>query len=161
MNKVNIVRAKRKDCAELASIIEGVVRAIPYYNDLAKENEISKYGTKNLFSKIKEDKDSILLAIINKKIVGFCLTRFDDYLIWIEWFGVVQEYRGQGIATMLLKELDKSILSRNCHKIWCDCRTTNKASIHILSNQGFKQLVMIPQHWYKQDFILWEKLISE
>ncbi|MEI6140787.1 MAG: GNAT family N-acetyltransferase [Mariniphaga sp.] len=154
-----VKRATIEDCKTLPSVIETVVQAIPYYNDLAKKSEIAKFQTDDLICKIEADKNSVIIAIINDNIVGFCMTRFDDYLIWLEWFGVLENHRGKGIANLLLNELDKSILIRQCHKIWCDCRTSNKASIHILSNHGYKQIITISNHWYTQDFILWEKVI--
>lgn len=156
-DKIQIRLATANDCQTLPKIIEKVVQDIPYYNDLAKKSEISKFQTTDLVSKIHEDKFSILVAVNSQEILGFCMSRFDDYLLWLEWFGVVENYRGQGVANLLLNELDKTIEIRKCHKIWCDCRTSNKASIHILTNHGFRQLVTIPNHWYKQDFILWEK----
>jgi|GEM_PF-765366 len=160
--KENIIikRATKDDCKTLANVIETVVQAIPYYNDLAKQSEIAKFQTSDLISKIEADKHSVIIATINDEIVGFCMTRFDDYIILLEWFGVLETHRGKGIANLLLTALNETISIRQCHKIWCDCRTSNKASIHILTNHGFKQLVTILNHWYKQDFILWEKEIN-
>ena len=155
--EVTIRQAIQSDCAKLSEVIEAVIKAIPYYNDLAKESEIKKFQPSDLELKIVDDKHSVIIATIKDEIVGFCLSRFDDNLIWLEWFGVLEVYRGTGISNLLLTELDKTVLIRGCHKIWCDCRTSNKASIHILTTHGYKQIVTIPNHWYKQDFILWEK----
>lgn len=159
-NIISIKHATKADCETLPKVIEEIIQAIPYYNDLAKQSEIAKYQTSDLIHKIEEDEQAVIVAKINDEIVGFLLTRFDDYLIWLEWFGVVDAHRGKGIANLLLTEIDKTISTRGCHKIWCDCRTSNKASLHILTNHSFNQLVTIPNHWYKQDFILWEKEIK-
>ena len=77
------------------------------------------------------------------------------------WSGLVfvEQYRGQRLSYLLLNELDKTVLLRNCHKIWCDSRTANKTSAHILGTHGYNQIVTIPDHWYRQDFILWQKFI--
>jgi RimJ/RimL family protein N-acetyltransferase len=155
--EITIRQALQSDCVKLSEIIEAVIRAIPYYNDLAKESEIKKFQPSDLKLKILDDKHSVIVATIKDEIVGFCLSRFDDNLIWLEWFGVLEIYRGKGISNLLLTELDKTVLIRECHKIWCDCRTSNKASMHILTSHGYRQIVTIPNHWYKQDFILWEK----
>lgn len=160
IDKIEIREATQTECFQLSQVIESVIRDIPYYNDLAKKSEISKFQPFDLEEKIKQDSHSIVIAQFGDKIVGFCLSRFDDNLIWLEWFGILEAYRGKGIANLLLDELEKTIIIRQCHKIWCDCRTSNKASIHILTNHGYKQLVTIPNHWYKQDFILWEKPIN-
>ena len=151
--------ATPEDCEELSKIIAGVIRDLPYYNDLAKQNEVAKFQPHNLQDKISEDKLSIINLVINESIAGFCLSRFDDYTVWLEWFGIVEQYRGEGLSYLLLNELDKTVLLRNCHKIWCDSRTANKTSVHILGAHGYKQIVTIPDHWYGQDFILWQKFI--
>lgn len=157
MTDIEIRYATKEDCEILSKVIERVIENIPYYNDLAKRDEILKFQPQDLEKKIANDKFSAIVAITDKSIVGFCLTRFDDYLIWLEWVGVAENYRGKGVANLLLKELDKTTLPRNCHKTWCDCRTLNKAAIHILTHNGYRQLVTIRNHWYNQDFILWEK----
>lgn len=159
-NKIEIRQATKQDCKKLPIVFEPLVLAIPYYNDLAKQSEIAKFKESDLLNKIEEDKYSVIVAVINNEIVGFCMSRFDDNLIWLEWFGVIESQRKKGIANLLLAELDKTIPIRKCHKLWCDCRTSNKASIHILTNHGLKQIVTISNHWYGQDFILWQKEIK-
>ena len=159
-NNIYIRQATEADCAMLSKVIETVIQGIPYYNDLAKESEIAKFREERLITKVAADKYAVILATINDKIVGFCLNRFDDNLIWLEWYGILEAHRGKGISNLLLKELSKTISIRQCHKIWCDCRTSNEASIHILTNHGFRQLLTIANHWYKQDFILWEKEVA-
>jgi len=158
MKRDIIIRhAMVSDCDMLSEVIEAVIVDIPYYNDIAKESEIRKYKSADLKFKVQEDKNAILVAVIENDIVGFCLSRFDDNVIWLEWFGVHKNFRGLGVSNLLLKELDKTVLIRDCHKIWCDCRTSNNGSIHILTKNGYKQIVTLKNHWYKQDFILWEK----
>ena len=161
MTNIEIRYATKDDCKTLSKVIATVVQNIPYYNDLAKKNEILKFQHENLAIKITEDKLSAIIAVVDNNIAGFCLSRFDDYLIWLEWFGVLEKYRKKNISDLLLTELENTITWRSCHKIWCDCRTANNASIHILTNHGYKQRVTIPNHWYGQDFIIWEKPVSQ
>ncbi|TDH19972.1 GNAT family N-acetyltransferase [Segetibacter sp. 3557_3] len=159
MTNVVIRYASEKDCHALSTAMTTVIQNIPYYNELAKQEEILKYQPPQLQVKIREDELSIIIATVDNKIVGFCLSRFDDYLIWLEWVGIVEDYRAKGISHLLLNELDQTIEQRKCHKIWCDCRTENSASIHLLYAHGYTQLVTIPNHWYKQDFIIWQKVV--
>lgn len=160
MNAASIRYAQKKDCDALSEAIAEVIKAIPYYNDLAKRNEVEKFTAPNLERKIDEDPYSIIVAHVNDRIAGFCLSRFDDYTVWLEWFGVMPKFRGMGISNLLLKRLEETVAPRQCHKIWCDCRTSNEASIHILTAHGYRQLAIVTNHWYGQDFILWEKSIQ-
>jgi ribosomal protein S18 acetylase RimI-like enzyme len=156
---VAIKFANAIDAQNLSSVIRTVIEAIPYYNEIAKSNEIAKYTSDSLIKKISDDQYSVIIASVNGEIAGFCMSEFDHYTIWLEWFGVLEKYRGLGLTALLLVKLEDTMKVRGSHKIWCDCRTDNKASMHILSSKGFKQLVTIYNHWYSQDFILWEKQI--
>lgn len=158
MNHVTISYAKEEECREISEMIADVIQDIPYYNDTAKRDEIQKFTAVELKQKIKGEVLSVIVARVNHRLAGFCLSRFDDYTLWLEWFGVVEEHRGKGIAGLLLNGLAETVVPRNCHKIWCDCRTANKAAIHILAAHGYRQLVTVSNHWYGQDFILWEKV---
>ncbi|MFT3934775.1 MAG: GNAT family N-acetyltransferase [Chitinophagaceae bacterium] len=153
--------ATEPDANALSKAMEALINAIPYYNELAKQHETERYSANSLADKIKEDPYAVIIAETDKQIAGFCVSRFDDYTIWLEWFGVTEDNRGKGITKKLLQKLEETITIRKCHKIWCDCRTTNQAAIHILSEAGYTQIATIPNHWYKQDFILWQKFVEK
>ncbi len=156
---MEIRNAELYDLEQIEKLFVQTVNEIPYYNELAKSNEISHYTFENLIEKIKEDKYSIIIAIENDKLLGFCFNRFDDYTIWLEWIITQKDYRKSGIGNMILKKLQEYSLKRKCHKIWCDCRTTNAISKSFLEKFGFKFIVELKNHWYKQDFYIFDKEI--
>lgn len=143
----------------LSAVISKVIVNIPYYNDVAKQDEINKFTSNALTLKIADDPYSVIVITVNNEIAGFRMSRFDDYTVWLEWFGILEQFRGKGLSGLLLNKLEETVETRNCHKIWCDCRTENQASIHILSSNGYKQIGTIINHWYNQDFIIWDKQI--
>lgn len=157
---ITIDFANEMHCDELFSLFEKTVQPLPYYNELAKKNELNKYQSDALKIKLREDPHSIIVAIENQKLLGFCFSRFDDYTIWIEWFGVSEPERRKGIAKLMIQLLEKKASQRMAHKIWCDCRTQNMKSINLLALSGYTPLCTIKNHWYKQDFILWQKEIE-
>ena len=162
VNETPVLRfASAADAAPLSTTIETLIEQIPCYNDLAKRNETARYSATALETKIKQDEYAVIIAEINNQVAGFCLSRFDDYTIWLEWFGVTDNHRGKGITRLLLQKLEETVVQRGCHKIWCDSRTSNKAAVHLLSQAGYSQIVTINNHWYNQDFILWEKQIAK
>jgi len=84
---------QQEDSEQVESIVIEIINGIPYYNDLAKKTEINKYTSNKLKEKILDDPKSVILAIQRDTIIGFCFSRFDDYIIWLEWFGVLKEFR--------------------------------------------------------------------
>jgi ribosomal protein S18 acetylase RimI-like enzyme len=153
-------RMGQSEAESLTLLFEQVVNALPYYNDFAKRSELAKYSPDALRESLLEDPDSVLVARAGPDLVGFCLSRYDDGLVWLSWFGVHNEHRRKGVGSALLEKLEATVRSGRSHKIWCDCRTENAASKTVLTHHGYSQICVVRNHWYGQDFILWEKLIS-
>lgn len=149
------------DAQELSELIVQVISSLVYYNEQARKSEIEKYSPSLLKEFVAEDKHSVLIAIKDERIIGFCITYFDDGLIWLSWIGVHADFRRYKVAEKLLLEMEESVQARGSHKIWCDCRTVNNASISLLSGLGYRQICEVNNHWYGQDFILWEKLVNQ
>jgi len=146
---------------EATSAIREIISPLSYYNEWALREEMEKYSTERLKDLAEKTPDSIFLAVLNDEIAGFCINSYDDGLIWLAWFGVRSRYRGRGIGATLLQELENSARRRRCHKIWCDTRTDNLLSQSVLARAGFSKICILSNHWYGQDFFLWEKLIYD
>lgn len=153
-----ICRMEYGEAEQLSAVFALVVKGLPYYNEAAVRSELNKYSPSMLCSSISHDPDSVLVAKERGEILGFCLSHYDDGLIWLAWFGVHPSHRRKGIGSALLQKLENTVGERHAHKIWCDSRTENEASELVLTNQGYRQLCTVRNHWYGQDFILWEKL---
>jgi ribosomal protein S18 acetylase RimI-like enzyme len=106
------------------------------------------------------DPGSVLTAHLDNKLVGFVISNLDDETIWLSWFGVDMAVRQRGVGSSLLRALDQRARLVGAHKVWCDSRTDNMASRLALSKHGFQPICTIPDHWYRQDFILWEKRVG-
>jgi ribosomal protein S18 acetylase RimI-like enzyme len=149
-----------KEAEDLSVMFKQIVICLPYYNEIAKKSEIAKYSPQLLRASESETPNSVLVARYGRKLVGFCFNKDDDGIVWLAWFGVHPSYRRQGVGIALLQKLEEIARNRSSHKIWCDCRTENEASKTALSNYGYVEVCTIRNHWYGQDFILWEKLVA-
>jgi ribosomal protein S18 acetylase RimI-like enzyme len=148
------------EAEELSSMFNQIVVSLPYYNEVAKRSEIAKYSPELLLAYAAESPGSIIVARDGGELVGFCFSKDDDGIIWLAWFGVHASYRRRGVGLALLQNLEEIARSRNVHKVWCDCRTENEASKAVLSGYGYIELCTVRNHWYGQDFILWEKSVA-
>jgi ribosomal protein S18 acetylase RimI-like enzyme len=155
---MDIQLALPQDISGIARLFKSVVEKLDYYSDKAIKNELSKYTELELGQKQKDDPYSIIVAKDEAHdIVGFCFSRMDDTLVWLEWFGVSEKARQKGIARQLVSYLEGTLEAREAHKVWCDCRTSNLKSANLLSSSGYLPICTVKNHWYGQDFILWQK----
>jgi len=156
-----VVRAiESAEVGSVASLFEKVLADLPYYNERAKAGELAKFSPSHLQDTLARDREGVLTAVLNGQLVGFCFSNEDDGTIWLSWFGVDPIHRRKGIATAILSTLETRARKLHAHKIWCDSRPDNEPSKSILSHRGFLQLCTIQDHWYRQDFTLWEKAID-
>ena len=152
---INRLPATRAD--QVSHLISEVIQPLEYYSSDARSQEIAKHSAARLVEYIREDPDAVLVAWEGDEPVGFCVSRYDDGLIWLAWFGVKATHRKNRMGSALLSALAETLPLRRAHKIWCDTRTTNLASQNVLRNAGFRQAATLTNHWYGQDFYLWEK----
>jgi len=145
------------DCEETSKLMAGVIYNLDYYSRHARQAEVAKYSATRLRQLIEADGHAVLVAIRDSQPVGFCVSTYDDGVIWLAWFGVKESARSQGIGSKLLNAAINGVRERGCHKIWCDSRTSNVESAAVLQRAGFLQICRIDRHWYGQDFFLWEK----
>lgn len=154
---VHVERLDPRDAGRVAGLMREVIAAVPFYSDEAKRSETGKYGEESLREAAAVDPDAVLVAKAGGDVVGFCVSRPDDGLIWLSWFGVHPAWRGAGVADLLLARLEGAARARGIHKVWCDSRTTNLPSRRALARAGFREICTVQNHWYGQDFVLLEK----
>jgi ribosomal protein S18 acetylase RimI-like enzyme len=143
----------------VAALVRAVVEPLAYYSEAARAAEIAKYSAADLAAMAEADAATVIVAAAGATVVGFCISRYDDGVIWLSWFGVHPGWRGSGVGTALLGALEAGIHARGCHKIWCDTRTENVRSQAVLRRAGYTEICRLDDHWYGQDFILWQKVV--
>lgn len=154
---VSVRPAEQSDLRAVASMFREVLRLIPYYNALAKRDEPPKYTLAMLRARLRADKQSVTVAEDGTGLLGFAFSRFDDYVIWIEWFGVSPRSRRSGVGSAILQYLVRTAPDRKAHKVWCDTRTTNEPAKATFRRNGFREIARLKEHWYGEDYILWER----
>jgi ribosomal protein S18 acetylase RimI-like enzyme len=140
----------------LAVLMRDTIQPLVYYNERAIHAELVKYSAANLRALVAEDPQAVIVARDSGGLAGFCVSRFDDGTVWLDWFGTDQRARGGGVGASLLAALASTLPSRHAHKIWCDSRVDNKESKSVLERAGFRRIATLTNHWYGQDYFLWE-----
>lgn len=156
-----IRRMVPSEASFVSRVIRSVVIVLSYYSPEAIRSELAKYSPRKLQLLLRNDPDAVLLSSTGSDVTGFCISSIDEGTIWLAWFGVLDAWRGQGLGLALLGALETTLERRNCHKIWCDTRASNKASQSILAKAGYRRICRLHCHWHRQEYYLWEKFFSK
>jgi ribosomal protein S18 acetylase RimI-like enzyme len=158
---IQLRRMRPSEAIVVSRLMRRVILDCSIYNEKAKRGESAKYTPTELRNRIKEDADAVFVAVAGRKIVGFCVNRKDDGLLLLEWYGVDPVWRQHGLGRRLVEKLIGTSRRRGCHKLWCDTNIENVGSQKLLCALGFQPQCTLHNHWYGQDFILWERPVPK
>ena len=156
-SSIRVSAATNEELPRVLRWFRAMLDEIPYYNAIAKRDERAKHTISYLRDKLRADRYAVLVARDGSRILGFTISRFDDHLIWLEWLVVNSDSRRRGVASALIQKLIETAPKRNAHKIWCDTRTTNEPAKSTFRKNGFREIAEVKNHWYHEDYILWER----
>lgn len=118
------------------------------------ENECFKepYSTQELKYEFEENPvNKIIVAEKDGKVIGFIdfLVTFNSATIM--QIAVTKKYRGLGIATQLLSEMEHNFpedLEDLVESITLEVRVSNQAAVNLYTKNGYK-IVVVKSHYYK------------
>ena len=154
---MKITILKRSDIKQSLHLIQKIIDKTFYYSKLARKKEVERFSPAIVQKELKDKSSLFLVAKDKRKIIGVLNGYYEAGMFWIDWIVVDFKFRRNKIAESLVNYLEKKLKKEKIHKIWCDCRTVNKESIALLKKLEFKRIIKIKEHWYKQDFYLWQK----
>jgi ribosomal protein S18 acetylase RimI-like enzyme len=159
-----MVEPRSARMAELPSVREAfrsVVEPLAVYNEEARRCELERYDVAYLQELARADPRNIVVAMDGGDVLAFAITRHDDGLLWLCWYGVVPSARGRGLWHPLLDRVLDLARERGYWKVWCDARKENLLSIHCLERAGFRVICELQRHWHGQDFVLMERWLED
>ncbi len=154
-SNVEVRYATLDDVGSLVALFGRVVEPLEIYTPAARAREIGKYTASAIRSLIEDDACAVAVAHVAGTLAGFTFTEDQKGPIWIRWYGVNPDNRGQGVGKAMLTHLIASAPNRDATRIWCDTRTDNLESNGLLKKLGFAQLCELRKHWHGQDYYLW------
>ncbi|MFP4568091.1 MAG: GNAT family N-acetyltransferase [Candidatus Woesearchaeota archaeon] len=148
-----------KEIKAYSNLARKVISSSSYYTEDARSEEIKKFSEESLQEKIKDESNFFVFIEDNGEVVAFFSGYFDAGTFWASWLGVDFNYRNKGFGKRILIYVERELKRRGIHKVWFDTLVNNVEIINLVEMLGFKKVTRINNHWYKQDFYLWEKFI--
>lgn len=92
---------------------------------------------KNIARELNWRNAVFLVAEKNGRLIGSAFGTHDGRKGWINRVAVLPEYRRQGVATDLVREVEKRIKSKGIRIIACLVEEWNKESLKFFKNMGY------------------------
>jgi ribosomal protein S18 acetylase RimI-like enzyme len=157
---MTISKATSAEVSGLSQLAIEIISNLDYLNDQARELNVSAYQTGTLSKRLGRAHNLFLVAKDESgKIIAFCAGDSQAVTFYLEWIGVVFSQRKKGVARALLEYLPPTLKEKGDHKIWLMIRTENKESLAFFQNAGYSQVGLFQNHFFGQDYSLWEKFL--
>ena len=85
----------------------------------------------------RESKTKIIIYLFNEIMVGFTIFSINDSNVNIELIAVDKNYRGIGIGTKLIKQVEEIAIDFNCETIDVNTQGINNDSIQLYKKNNF------------------------
>jgi len=132
------------------------------FNKLLKLNlEINPDENETIFlNDIENPKAKVLVAEKDNQILGFVSVSFPywDRVAIIHHLIVIEEYRGQGIGTSLLKEIISLCKSKGMKKITVQTALWHWQAIKLYKSLGFIPTAIFPNYIGEGNDMVWMEL---
>ena len=132
------------------------------FNKLLKFNlELSPDENETIFrNDIENPKAKVLVAEKDSKIIGFTSVSFPywDRVAIIHHLMVVEEYRGQGVGSFLLKEIIGLCESENMKKVTVQTALWHWKAIQLYKKLGFVPIAVFPDYIGEGSDMVWMEL---
>ncbi|SDQ79918.1 GNAT family N-acetyltransferase [Virgibacillus salinus] len=133
---------KTSDAEKLSHLTQQVEGNSEYMLwEAGERNSLPAQQRKMIESIEEEGNSTILVAETGNKLVGFLMAfggkaRRNKHSAYIV-IGILKEYRGQGIGSKLLEELERWALCNNIHRLELTVVTQNESGLSLYRKMGF------------------------
>ena len=90
--------------------------------------------------KLSRDPDLFLVAAVQNQIVGVIMGAWDGRRGWLHHLAVSHEYRGRGIATALLTEVEARLREKGCLKVNLMVFRENEQARRLYRQLGYDEM---------------------
>ncbi len=93
-----------------------------------------------IYKKLQRDPDLFLVADLDGEIVGSVIGGFDGRRGMMYHLAVAQEHRKQGIASLLVDELEKRLRLKGCIRYYLLVTRDNEPAIRFYEKRGWERM---------------------
>lgn len=115
-----------------------------YHQELLETPKDKRFSRKDAESVLQKwSKKKEFQLIFEEDILGFCLFKEEDDVLWIEDIYIREEYRGKGYGKRLMEVIDQKVLEEGKDSLFVNVIPRNTSAISFYRACGFTNLNMI------------------
>lgn len=154
--KIIVRPPKESELAAVNRLFNEVKDGLAFYPDLVKIEEGKRFTVEKLAQFLKDDKDSVLVAVDEEgNIMGVNFNLYDSKsgTTWTEWTCVKSEYRNRGVGNALRQAMLDAAKGRGFGLVvLAEVDPKNELSATSLEKLGFKRIATnVRRFWYSDD----------
>lgn len=105
-----------------------------------EQASFSPWTLSQLADEIKQKNSLLFVALLQRELVGWCCSRIMAPEAELLKIAVHQDYRRQGIAALLLHQLEQKLGGNNVTDVYLEVRSLNETAVKFYLKFGFFQV---------------------
>lgn len=93
--------------------------------------------SRSLHRKLNHDRDLLRVAIESGRVIGTVMGGYDGHRGWLYSVAVDPAHRRRGVATALVREMERLLADRGCPKINLQILATNPQAVAFYRSLGY------------------------
>ncbi len=158
MDRINISQIKQNQADEFFELYKNIAKSD--FNKWAKDSKemwfTDSYSLEYWKQLLTENKLPILVVEERDKMVGYVMLEGINFGVgYLGWIGILKEYQGKGLGSMLMKEMEKWCRNNEIHKI--ELETQEPELQHFYEKHGYKLEGIRKNSWQHLDNYMFGK----
>jgi len=147
--------ATRDDASEISLLYKKVwdEQRGSFPDELLRARQPDEHEMKEWLSK-----ETYFVAVVRETIVGVVGCSIEHGACKAVHMAVEKAFRGKGIGSALLNEVEEFARNHQARKLWFDTSTRLIDAIQFYKHKGFRVVGELQRHLWGEDILLFEKL---
>lgn len=138
IKNVWIRKARYDDIPKILTLLINVFQSYQMYYTQEAFTHAILLSSDKLQKRLENSQQLVIVAVIKNQIIGTLTATFqNDRQVYLQSMGVLPDFQGNGIGSLLLKEIEKTARDKSYKRIFFECFEPLKKSIALYEKFGY------------------------